>query len=291
MNPLVSSMASSNDGRPTLDPRTQFACLFESGEQNIDLIEAALLIAAEHHPEFDLDTCHKQIEELALEAKDHIKLSQSTEAVGQDLCDFLYRQAEFSGDHGDYYNPDNSYLDRVLERRKGIPITLALVYIGVGEHLGLDMEPVGFPGHFLVKLKGDKEVILDPFSGQLLSEDDCRELLKTCTQDTVPFKQEHLDTVSNREVVRRILGNLKGIYLSRKEMDKALSICDQLLMITRDSPRDILDRAHVLEQMDCHAAAAEDLEYLLTLAPPPQASQSIREKIADLQSQGSGKLH
>lgn len=284
-------MDSSKIDRPTLNPRSQFATLFEQDEQNIDLVEAALLIAADHHPEFDLDNCHRQIEALAQEARDHIQLNQGIRAVGQALCDFLYREATYSGDHSDYYNPDNSYLDRVLKRRKGIPITLALVYIAVGQHLGLKMEPVGFPGHFLVKLIGDEEIILDAFSGQVLSEDDCRELLKTCTQDTVVFKQEHLDSVGNKEVVRRILGNLKGIYLGRKELDQALAICDQLLLINKDSPREIIDRAFVLEKMDCHAAAAEDLEYLLTLAPPPQVSKSIQEKITELKRLGGGQLH
>lgn len=288
---MVTDMDSSKTHRPTLNPRSQFATLFKQDEQNIDLIEAALLIAADHHPEFDLDTCHKQIAALAEEARDQIQVQQEIHAVARQLCDFLYREAAYSGDYGDYYNPDNSYLDRVLQRRKGIPITLALVYIAVGRHLGLKIEPVGFPGHFLVKLVGDQEVILDPFSGQVLSEDDCRELLNSCTQGTVAFKPEHLDSVGNREVVRRILGNLKSIYLGRKELDQALAICDQLLLISKDSPRDIIDRAYVLEKMDCHAAAAEDLEYLLTLAPPPQVSKSIREKITELRSQGGSLLH
>jgi regulator of sirC expression with transglutaminase-like and TPR domain len=287
----VTNVDSSKSDRPTLNPRSQFAILFEQDEQNIDLVEAALLIAADHHPEFDLDNCHQQIEALAQEARDHVELNQETHALGQALCNFLYREAAYSGDHSDYYNPDNSYLDRVLQRRKGIPITLALVYIAVGRHLGLTMEPVGFPGHFLVKLIGDEDIILDPFSGQVLSENDCRELLKTCTQDTVAFQQEHLDSVGNREVVRRILGNLKGIYLGRQELDQALAICDQLLLISKDSPRDIMDRAFVLEKMDCHAAAAEDLEYLLTLAPPPQVSKSIQEKITELRNQGGSLLH
>lgn len=287
-------MASSrgNDDTSKLEPRAQFAALFADDSQAIDLIEAALLIAAEHHPEFDLADCHRQIEQLATEAREHIDFSGDARSIGEDLCKFMYRQAKYNGDHADYYNPDNSYLDRVLKRRKGIPITLALVYISVGRQLGLQMEPVGFPGHFLVKLIGDDtDVILDPFSAQLLSEDDCKELLKTCTQGQVSFKPAHLDTTDDRDVVRRILGNLKGIYLNRKEMDEALAVCDQLLLISKNSPRDILDRAYVLEQMDCHAAAIQDLEHLLSLAPPPHVSQSIREKIANLKRQNSGQLH
>ncbi len=275
-----------------LEPRARFAALFTDDRQGFDLIEAALLIAAEHHSEFDLEDCHHQIEQLATEARQHIDLSGDTRAIAEGLCRFMYRQAEYNGDHADYYNPDNSYLDRVLKRRKGIPITLGLVYISVGRQLGLRMEPVGFPGHFLVKLIGDDtEVILDPFSGQLLSEDDCRELLKTCTQGQISFKPALLDTSDDRDVVRRILGNLKGIYLNRREMDEALAVCDQLLLISRNSPRDILDRAFVLEQMDCHAAAVQDLEHLLSLSPPPQVSESIRVKIAELKSHDSGKPH
>jgi regulator of sirC expression with transglutaminase-like and TPR domain len=273
------------------DPRAQFAELFKDDDRNIDLIDAALLIAAEHHPECSLDDCRDEIKSLGREAKDHVNLQQPSADVARNLCDFLYRQANYCGDHQDYYNPDNSYLDRVLSRRKGIPVTLALVYIGVGESLGLRLEPVGFPGHFLLKLVGDEEIMLDPFSGQVLSEDDCRELLKTCTQNTVAFKREYLSTISNREVVRRILGNLKGIYANRKELDEALIICDQLLLINKDSPQDLLDRALILERMECHAAAAEDLEYLLTLTPPEHVDKSLREKIIELRNQTGGQVH
>ena len=269
----------------------QLSALFEREEANIDLVEAALVIAAEHHPELDIAACHAQIEKLTNRAREHIDLKQTGSEIGQALCDFLYRESNYRGDHDDYYNPDNSYLDRVLQRRKGIPITLALVYLSVGKNLGLKIEPVGFPGHFLVKLISDENVLLDPFSGQVLSEDDCRELLKSGTGDAVPYRPELLNAVSAREVVRRILGNLKNIYLGRNELDEALRICDQLLVISKYSPRELLDRAFLLEKMDCYSAAVVDLEYLLAQMPPPQVDKVLREKISNLRGRGSNKLH
>jgi regulator of sirC expression with transglutaminase-like and TPR domain len=260
-------------------------------DHDIDLIEAALLIAAQHHGEFNSDKCLDQLATLSEEAHDHIKLDDTDINIGRGLCDFLHKQARYSGDHQDYYNPDNSYFDRVLTRRKGIPITLALVYISIGQRLGLCIEPVGFPGHFLVKLVGKEEVILDPFSGQVLSNDDCRDLLSTCTQDSVTFHHQHLDTVSNREVVQRLLNNLKGIYLNSRAPEEALGVCDQLLIIDKDSPRDLMDRAAILEHMDCHSAAAEDLAHLLTLGSPPQIASTLRKKIDDLRSKGSKSVH
>lgn len=273
------------------DPRNEFALMLAREDHQIDLIEAALLIAVEGRPDIDPNDCYLRIENLAREANDHVDLNQNTRAAARDLCDFLYQHSGYSGDHRDYYNPENSYFDRVLERRKGIPITLALVYICVGRTLGLHVEPVGFPGHFLVKIIGDEEVLVDPFSGQVLSEEDCQELLKICTQGTVTFKPEHLETVSNREVLRRMLNNLKAIYMGREELSEALGVCDRLLMISRDSPRDLLDRAQILEKLECYASAAEDLEYLLTLTPPPQVSEAVREKITALRNRDGGKLH
>lgn len=269
----------------------QFTLLMDKEDQDIDLIEAALLIAAQHHGEYDPGKYLGQLTTLTAKARDHIKLQDTTLNIGQGLCDFLYKQARYNGDHQDYYNPDNSYLDRVLTRHKGTPITLALIYISIGKQLDLRVEPVGFPGHFLVKLVGEEEVILDPFSGQVLSNDDCRELLSNCTQDSVTFDRQYLDTISNREVIRRLLNNLKGIYLNARAPEEALGVCDQLLIINKDSPRDLLDRAAILENMDCHSAAAEDLVHLLTLGAPQQIASTLHEKINELRGQGSDLVH
>lgn len=272
-------------------PRDQFVSLLQNEDQHIDLIEAALLIAAEHNPALDAEVCRSRVEKLASQAEQTVDLSQPPPEIGRDLCVFLYQQAGYRGDHQDYYNPENSFFDRVLDRRKGIPISLALIYISVGRLLGLTMEPVGFPGHFLVKIVGDADVLLDPFSGQVLDENDCQELLNTCTQGTIKFKPEHLQSASNRQVVQRMLNNLKAIYMGRKELAEALSVCDKLLLVDNSSAQDLLDRAAILEQLDCPALAADDLEHVLLQSPPADVAEAIRNKAKSLRSRDSGKVH
>lgn len=276
--------------QPVNNPRQRFCDLF-AGDKPIDLIEAALMIALEHDPALDPARCRTQLKALANDARESVDLDSDAQSIARQLCDFLYRQEGFTGNHRDYYDPANSYFDQVLTRRTGIPISLALVYIGVGELLDLHIEPVGFPGHFLVKLVDGEGVYLDPYSGQVVSHDDCRELLKTCTQGRVPFKPELLATTGERDVVRRMLGNLKAIYTHRGDFAEVLSICDRMLLVGDNMPPDLLDRARVLEHLECYDLAARDLEQVLENQPPPQVDAAIRKKIAELRDRSNTPIH
>ena len=228
--------------------------------------------------------------------------SQSLDDIANALCRLLYRQVGFCGDSKDYYNPDNSYIDRVLETRRGIPISLALVYISVGEALGLRVDGVGFPAHFLLKLShGDSNptrqadqtegVLIDPFAGQVLSVDDCKDLLSVSSDNTMPFKPEYLQTIGKRAILRRMLGNLKGIYLSKKDYVEALSLCDRLLLLDKDAIQDRIDRAGVLEKLECYEPAAQDLEQILKSQPTMPGSQALERKIGELRAQVQGRPH
>ncbi|OUS10173.1 hypothetical protein A9Q90_01710 [Gammaproteobacteria bacterium 54_18_T64] len=271
-------------------------------DEAIDLIRAALCIAAEQDPELKPEDSYRRLEQLAARARVQIDTSQSLDTIATKLCHLLYRQVGFSGDSKDYYNPENSYLNRVLETRRGIPISLALVYISVGEALGLCIEGVGFPGHFLLKLsvagnvqvvEGDQQevVIIDPFAGQVLTIDDCKDLLAVSSGNTLPFKSEFLESIGKRAILRRMLGNLKAIYTNRADFEQALSLCDRLLLLDKDSVQDRIDRAGVLEQLQCYEPAAQDLEQVLSNKPTMQGAQALERKIAELRAQVKGKLH
>lgn len=287
---------------PAFAPKAEFAAMLNGSDEAIDLIRAALCIAAEHNPQLDPEDSYRRLAKLAERARVQIDTQQSLEEIASKLCYLLYRQVGFCGDSKDYYNPNNSYLNRVLETRRGIPISLALVYIWVGEALGLNIEGLGFPGHFLLKLsfaegdnKPNKEqtegVIIDPFAGQVLSTGDCKDLLDVSSGNTLPFKPEFLNSISKRAILRRMLGNLKAIYINKSDYVQALSLCDRLLLLDNESVQDRIDRAGVLEKLECYEPAAQDLEQLLSRKPTMQGAEAVERKIAELRALVQGKPH
>jgi len=287
---------------PAFSPKAEFATMLEGRDEDIDLIRAALCIASEHNPEVDPEDSYRRLSKLSERARLQIDTEQSLSEIAHALCHLLYRQVGFCGDSDDYYNPDNSYLNRVLETRRGIPISLALVYIGVGEALGLRIEGLGFPGHFLLKLSAVDSakapnnapvegVIIDPFAGQVLSIGDCKDLLAVSSGNTLPFKMDFLNSISRRAILRRMLGNLKAIYMNKSDFVQALSLCDRLLLLDKGSVQDRIDRAGVLEKLECYEPAAKDLEQLLSLKPTMQGAQAVARKIVELRALVQGKPH
>jgi regulator of sirC expression with transglutaminase-like and TPR domain len=287
---------------PAFAPNAEFAAMLDGDDEDIDLMRAALCIAAVHNPQIDPEDSYRRLDELAEQARAEVDTQQSLEEIARNLCHLLYRQMGFSGDSKDYYNPDNSYINRVLETHRGIPITLALVYMGVGEALGLNIDGVGFPGHFLLKLRPTEDdkssgkpqtesVIIDPFAGQILSIDDCQDLLGVSSGNSLPFKPEFLNSISKRAILQRMLGNLKAIYLNTADYPQALSLCDRLLLLDNNSVQDRIDRAGVLEKLECYEPAAQDLEQLLKHKPPLQGQQALQRKIKELRALIQGKPH
>ncbi|MGB5098788.1 MAG: transglutaminase-like domain-containing protein [Porticoccaceae bacterium] len=277
---------------PPDSPRARFAAQVGGPDAELDLIEAALLIAAEHDASLDMAACRAQLDALAQRARTALV----TDAAR--LCWFLAEAEGFRGNARDYYNPNNSYLDRVLATRSGIPISLALIYLRIAEALGLEAAGVGFPGHFLVRIAAPGSAtaeLIDPFTGRTLSRDDCRALLHTGTRGTVEFSEQLLQPARKREILQRILRNLKMIYLQREDFGESLSLCDRLLLIDADSLQDVMDRALILEKLECFGLAADELERLMTraeLAARPEAAASVARKIEQLRRRtGGATLH
>jgi regulator of sirC expression with transglutaminase-like and TPR domain len=273
---------------PPDSPRARFAAQVGGPDAELDLIEAALLIAAEHDASLNLAACRAQLDALAQRARTALV----TDAAR--LCWFLAEAEGFRGNARDYYNPDNSYLDRVLATRSGIPISLALIYLRIAEALGLEAAGVGFPGHFLVRIAAPGSAtaeLIDPFTGRTLSRDDCRALLHTGTRGTVGFSEQLLQPARKREILQRMLRNLKMIYLQREDFGESLSLCDRLLLIDADSLQDVMDRALILEKLECFGPAADALERLLAraeLAARPEAMASVVRKLEQLRSRTRG---
>jgi regulator of sirC expression with transglutaminase-like and TPR domain len=271
--------------------RERFAEAVKRGEADIDLAEAALLIAAEAYPGLDVERHLAALDALADAAEPRLSGATSDLERARVLIHFLAAEQRFSGNHDDYYDVRNSFLNDVLERRTGIPITLALVYIEVGRRLGLPMVGVGFPGHFLVKLAGDEDIVIDPFFGRILDEQACAERLRTVAGQDATFDRRLLRGASAKEMLVRMLRNLKQIYLQAREFEPALSCSERILLVEPELAHELRDRGLLYHQLECYSAAQSDLERFLTLAPRDDSADAVREKLIEIRRHGGAILH
>ncbi len=273
-----------------MDPRERFAELAGLRDEQIDLATAALWIAAEEYPSLDVAETRARLDALAEDARSDVEAQGSLDARLDHLNRFVFERAGFRGNAKEYYDPRNSYLNEVLERRQGIPITLAIVYLTLGRRLGLDVHGVSFPGHFLVKT-GAGELVIDPFVGSRLSHAECEARLRRAVGRPIAFEPElHLRTATHREILVRVLSNLKQIFARQRDFGRTLACCDRILLLEPDAPHELRDRALVYERLDYTAAAAADLERFLTLAPGDPTADAMRERRDALRAR-TGRLN
>ena len=193
-------------------PLQQFSDAADSDD--LDLTQMALLIALSEYPNLDLQLEQQSLDSLASGASHRLDDEKEPLARANMLSEYLFDEVGFSANQEDYYDPRNSYLNEVLERRVGIPITLSLLYIEVGKRLEMDLEGVGMPGHFLVRVKsGPEDILVDPFHrGIIVSEQECAKRLQQIVGETVAWDKRYVAGVSDRELITRILRNLRAIY-------------------------------------------------------------------------------
>jgi regulator of sirC expression with transglutaminase-like and TPR domain len=252
-------------------------------DDRIDLLEAALWVADGDDGPIDVPANLARVDALAGAAGAALGARHGERARIEALNRFLFVERGFAGNRDDYYDPANSYLHRVLDRRRGIPITLSILYMAVAGRLGMDVRGIGFPGHFLVKHLGDEETVVDPFFGCVLSDEACRERLVEMVGPTAEFRADvHLRSASNREILVRLLSNLKHIWIKRREFAKALSSCDRILLLVPDSPSELRERGLVYEALGCTVPALADYERVLAVAPDLSCADDVRERIASL---------
>ena len=278
---------------PQQRARTAFVALIAGDDADIDLARAALLIANEEYPELDIAHYIEQLDGLAERVRELLglcpseKLSQASSKpemidVLLAINSVLFDQEHFSGAEKNYYNHRNSFLNDVLERHTGIPITLSLIYIEVGKRLGVQMDGIGLPLHFVVRCRLTDEVIyIDPYDGgRLLSEQECRALVYRLLRGKAIFNPRWLEPVSKRQFLVRMLSNLKHIYVSKKDFVRALSICDRLLLLVPDAAVERRDRGIVHLQLKHHARALRDLKAYVELEPEADDAAEVRRQIS-----------
>jgi regulator of sirC expression with transglutaminase-like and TPR domain len=261
-----------------------------AAQEPIDLARASLAVAREEYPDLDEGHYLRMLDQLAEGARRGLPASATVERRVGRLNSYLFHDIGFAGNQGDYYDPRNSFLNEVLERRTGIPLSLCILYMEVGRRCGLRVDGVGFPGHFLCKVQlDDGELVVDPFHrGQLLGLDDIKRRLASAVGDQVKFDARILRAARPREILIRMLHNLRSVYAEKNDMGRALSAVDRLLLLAPDNVRGLRERAHLYESLGGSLPAAADLEKVLQLEPNAPDSAALRMKVARLR--GAGKF-
>jgi regulator of sirC expression with transglutaminase-like and TPR domain len=254
----------------------------------VRLDRAALLIAAEDeaHKNVDVEKYLSLLDALGAEARTFLESAGAGET--ETFNRFLFDEKRFTGNQLDYYDPRNSFLSEVIDRRVGIPITLSVIYIEVGRRAGLDVEGVGLPGHFIVRVRelGEREdFLVDPFHGVMLTREDCQDRLDTVYDGLVRLSDEHLRSSSAADILVRMLRNLKTIYLRSNLYRQALNCADRILLLAPDDTGEHRDRGVILANLERFTEAAEEAEFYLQAESNASDAQQVREHLNRIRRQ------
>lgn len=271
-----------------------FASLVQDDE-HIPLFEAALCLAQDDEHPLDLNACMTDIDKFAVRLKRRLPADIAPIPKLRLLNNFFYQELGFSGNLNDYYNPDNSYLHKVISTRRGIPISLAVIYMELAQQIGLDVKGISFPGHFLMKLSiktGD--IILDPFNGASLSREDIEERLEPYfingrSPDDPPLAS-YLANASHRSILVRMLRNLKAVYTEHPQWEAFLNVQHKLVILLPDEVEERRDRGLAYAHLDCPQAALQDLEAYLAEFPQAADADLLRQRLPELRA-ASRKLN
>jgi regulator of sirC expression with transglutaminase-like and TPR domain len=275
-------------------PLTAFAELIARDDARIDLAQACLMIAQDAYPDLAVERYLGDIERMAMRLRSRLPKRDGPEERVALLNEFLYAELGYRGNSDDYYDPRNSYLNEVMDRRTGIPITLAVLYMALGRRIGLPLEGVSFPGHFLVRLRLRAGVlVLDPFArGASQSEADLRERLARVIPAGVagdvavselPLDQ-FLDAATNRQILARVLRNLKAIYRDNDEPERLLAVLNRMLIVAPDAAAELRDRGIVYQRLECYRAALKDLSEYVEREPNAADLEEVRVRLMEVSS-------
>lgn len=267
-------------------------------DAHFPLLEAATAVAQVDYPALDVQGVLATIDGLGAKLGARIPADAAPMQRLRLLNHYFFRELGFSGNVNNYYDVGNSYVHRVLETRLGIPITLALLYIEIATPLGLHVRGISFPGHFLVKLKlPGGEAVIDPFTGRSLSREELEERL-------VPYRRRQglvgefdaplglfLQAATPREVLARLLGNLKEIHLTREDWPRLLAVQDRLVRVLPMAWEERRDRGMTFGELSEIDAAIDDLEQYLLHRPQAEDARSVRDRLEELRARRPSRLH
>lgn len=247
--------------------RSRFERVISVPEEDIDLAEGALILAGDEYPDLAVEYYLARIDEMAGELERHIAEAKTAKDVIAALNAYLFEELEFSGNVFEYYDPRNSFLNDVLERRTGLPISLSVVVLALARRLGLPIYGVGLPGHFVVKWQdADNEIVFDPFNGgEILDRHAIQERVRETVNPAAPFQASWLDAVGTKYILWRMLQNLKAVYVRAEELERAWRVVDKLLLLDPRAGDEIRDLGLLSLKLGAYRQAAISLEqYLLS---------------------------
>ena len=271
-----------------MSPAERWKEIAAAPEEDIDLVEAALVIAAHEYPGLDIAGYRSRLVEMGTTLKRRLRGDIGPTDTLLALNHYVFVELGFRGNVEDYYDPRNSFLNDVLDRRLGIPITLSLIYVEIGRQAGLALHGVSFPGHFLVKCPvRDGTLVLDPYArGASLGLDDLRARLRTLRGGDDPgadLLRRMLTTAGKKEILARILRNLKAIYLEKRDLERALAAAERLVALEPRAPEAYRDRAALYLELECFRAALSDFQTYLMLKPGAEDVAVVKHKVIELQ--------
>ncbi|MES2401294.1 MAG: tetratricopeptide repeat protein [Pseudomonadota bacterium] len=269
-------------------PLQYFASLVQSDE-HFPLLEAAISLAQDEYPDLDVQQVLGDVDQLMARIKRRLPADASALQKLRLLNQFFFHDLNFGGNINDYYDPDNSYLNAMLKTRRGIPITLAVLWLELAGGLGLNARGVAFPGHFMVKVNLPKgQVVIDPFTGQSLSREELSERLE-------PFRQKsrldeefempiglYLQSAPPREIISRMLRNLKEIHKTQEDWQRLIAVEDRLIVLQPDAWPEYRDRGLAWAVQGHAERAVPDLEKYLEQAEDAQDLDTVARRLEQL---------
>ncbi len=263
--------------RPPSDRFLELAARLRAGEEPA-LDDVALALDADLNPETDPKAARDGLEALAERAEKRLGRVHDPGGRVLGLVDFLHRDEGFRGNTESYDDPRNSFLHQVLVRRKGIPITLSIVTIEVARRLDIPVHGVSFPQHFLSRATGNVDLIIDAFAGRTLDDEECTELLRRAAGPEATFDRRQLRPATAREVLIRMLGNLKHVHVASRDYARAAECCERMLLAAPELLGELRDRGILHEQLELYGAALGDYDRFLELASGDPSADKIRSR-------------
>jgi len=264
-------------------------------DESFPLTEAALALAQDAYPDLDVQGVLAEIDALMMRLKRRLTKDADVVQKLQMLNQFFYRELGFAGNLNDFLDPDNSHLNMVLSKRRGIPISLAVLYLEMAQQIDLAVRGVSFPGHFLLRVTiAGGEVMMDPMSGEALNETEMIEMLEPFVAGSVTQGDSVAKTLRGllqparpREIIARMLHNLKGIYMQTERWQRLLAVQQRLVILLPYDIEERRDRGLASARLNFVRAALEDLQYYLDERPDAEDAAMVESQLAELRQRAS----
>lgn len=269
---------------PASSPRSEFARAVARPDAEIDLARLALLVAREEYPQLPPEPYLARLDQMAEEVRGRLGEETAPPVVLQELLTVLYERHRFEGNRDAYYDPRNSFLNDVLDRRKGIPLTLGIVLLEVGWRLGLPLEGVNFPHHFLVRYSGDVlQLLIDPFDGgNVRFQDQAQEFLDRVYGGMVRVRSSYLQAATRRDMLVRLLNNLKSLYTNVGDDVRAVAAVERILLLRPDAHDEHRELGLLYVRLGRPEDAARHLRTFLTREPGSDEAPRVRAILREL---------